>query len=143
MMRLVVDANILVGELLRARGRELIADKRLELFLAAKVWEEAQHELRKRVDIIAEQKNLSEEIATAILAVATTSAEQRLTVSDEIEYSHFKQEALARIPRDPDDWHSVALALTRETDIWTQDKDFLGCGVGTWTSETLRARLNL
>ena len=32
-MRLVVDTSVLVGELLRARGRRRLRDERLELFL--------------------------------------------------------------------------------------------------------------
>ena len=142
-MNLVVDANILVGELLRTKGRRLIADRRLELFIAAKAWEEAEHELRRRVTIIVERGQFSEGAAAEVLESAAILAEKQLTMYREIEYGHFKQEALARIPRDPDDWHSVALALTMKADIWTQDKDFLGCGVATWTSDTLRAKLGI
>ena len=42
-----------------------------------------------------------------------------------------------------DDWHTVALALMLNADIWTQDKDFLGCGVATWITETLRLKLGV
>ena len=140
-MRLVVDANILVGELLREKGRALVADKRLELFMAAKAWEEARHELHKRVDVIAERGQLSAATATELLDVATTLAGRRTTALTEAEYGAFEGEARERIPNDPDDWPTVALALALEADIWTQDKDFLGCGVATWTTATLRARL--
>ena len=58
-------------------------------------------------------------------------------------YASFEQDARERIPRDPDDWPTVALALFLGVDIWTQDKDFLGCGVATWTTDTLLARLRL
>jgi len=47
--------------------------------------------------------------------------------------------ARRRIPRDPDDWPTVALALVLEAHIWTHDHDFLGCGVATWTTQTLLA----
>ena len=142
-MRLVVDANILVGELLRVKGRALVADARLELFVAARAWEEARHELRKRVDVIAERGQLSGGTATELLDVAAALAERRTTILSEAEYGVFREEALARIPDDPDDWPTVALALALEADIWTQDRDFLGCGVATWTSATLRARLGV
>ena len=142
-MRLIVDANILVSELLRIKGKELIKDKRLELYIAAKAFEEAQYELRKRVDIIANKAQLPADATTRLLETSIGLVEQHISVKSEIEYSHFKQEALARIPRDPNDWHSVALALTMKADIWTQDKDFLGCGVATWTSDTLRAKLGI
>ena len=140
-MLLVVDANILVGELLRVKGQELLTDKRLELLIAAKVWEEARHELHKRVHTIAERAELSERATTKLLVSSIDLVEKHITIKSEAEYGVFKREALFRIPRDPDDWHSVALALITEAEIWTQDNDFLGCGVGTWTSTTLRARL--
>ena len=142
-MRLIVDANILVGELLRTKGKELVKDKQLELYIAAKAFEEAQHELRKRVDVIADKAQLPEDETTKLLESSIGLVEQHISVRGEEAYKHFKQEALARIPCDPDDWHSVALALTIKADIWTQDKDFLGCGVATWTSDTLRAKLGM
>jgi hypothetical protein len=43
--------------------------------------------------------------------------------------------ARQRVPRDPGDWPTVALAL--DADIWAADTDFPGCGVPTWTTETL------
>jgi hypothetical protein len=33
------------------------------------------------------------------------------------------------------------LALALDAAIWTLDGDFLGCGVATWTAETLLAEL--
>lgn len=48
-MRLVVDANILVAELVRKRGRELIVHPEMQLYMAEKAWDEACYELSKRV----------------------------------------------------------------------------------------------
>jgi predicted nucleic acid-binding protein len=59
-MKLVVDANILIAELLRKRGRELLRNPRLELYLAEKTREETEYELRKRVGIIVSQGRLNE-----------------------------------------------------------------------------------
>jgi len=39
-MRLVIDANILVAELIRQRGRELILHSIWELYIPEKQWEE-------------------------------------------------------------------------------------------------------
>jgi hypothetical protein len=36
---------------------------------------------------------------------------------------------------------TVALAITLEAGILTNDHDFFGCGYPTWTVETLRAEL--
>ena len=140
-MRLVVDANILVAELLRKRGRALVADKRLELFIAAKAMEEALYELVKRIDIIAERSGASTEDLSAFLEVATRAAKDNFLTIESEAYQAFEIEARMRIPRDADDWHTVALALSLGAAIWTQDNDFLGCGVATWTTETLRLKL--
>ena len=48
-MRLVVDTNILVSELTRKRGRELIIHPSLELYIAQMAWEGTCHELGKRL----------------------------------------------------------------------------------------------
>ena len=140
-MRLVVDANILVGELLRERGREIISHKQLELFMATKIWEESVHELRKRTTAIAERGQLSPKTAEGLFTTSVNTATTAITVIEQIQYDALESKALRRIPRDPDDWHTVALALALQADIWTQDKDFLGCGVATWTTETLQAKL--
>ncbi|NJK55270.1 MAG: nucleotide-binding protein [Pleurocapsa sp. SU_5_0] len=49
-MRLVVDANILVAELIRERGRKLIARPELELYMAEQAWSETTYELNKRIE---------------------------------------------------------------------------------------------
>lgn len=140
-MKLTVDANILVAELTRERGRALITGADLELFIAEQPWQESQHELAKRYRAIAERTGASFESADEQYTVSIRLAEANVQVMEESFYATFEKEAKQRIPRDPDDWHTVALALTLSADIWTQDKDFLGCGVATWTTDTLLARL--
>ena len=46
------------------------------------------------------------------------------------------------MPRDPKDVPTVALALTFACGIWTGDRDFFGCGVPVWTTETLLGYLD-
>jgi predicted nucleic acid-binding protein len=47
----------------------------------------------------------------------------------------FEDRARARIDsRDPNDWPVVATALLIDAPIWTEDKDFFGIGIATWTS---------
>ncbi len=36
---------------------------------------------------------------------------------------------------------TVALALALDCGIWTNDRDFFGCGLPVWVTETLRAHL--
>ena len=136
-MKLIVDANILVAELTRRRGRALLSRLDLRLFIAEVPWSEAQHELAKRYTVIAERTGSSAESADEQYTQVIQLAEVYVEVVTQTFYASSEQEARRRIPRDPDDWHTVALALSLSADIWTQDKDFLGCGVATWTTDTL------
>ena len=52
-----------------------------------------------------------------------------------------RAEALARI-RDADDWPALALGLQLECAIWTEDQDFFGSGIATWTTRTVEIYLN-
>ncbi|MGH3168433.1 MAG: PIN domain-containing protein [Trebonia sp.] len=54
-------------------------------------------------------------------------------------YEHMERAARRRVPRDPNDWAPVALALALGAAILTGDHDLLGCGCPTWTVETLLA----
>ena len=55
---------------------------------------------------------------------------------------NLEDEAQARCGRDPRDWPAVASALAMSAGIWTNDNDFLGTGVPTWTTATLQAWLD-
>jgi predicted nucleic acid-binding protein len=57
-------------------------------------------------------------------------------------YSEFEIPAKRRIgARDIDDWPVVALALALGAEIGTEDSDFFGSGVATWTTETVEIYL--
>jgi predicted nucleic acid-binding protein len=50
-------------------------------------------------------------------------------------YGDCEAEARKRLGnRDPEDWPILASALALGCPIWTEDTDFFGCGVATWTS---------
>lgn len=145
-MLLAVDANVFVSELLRKRGRELMRDPRLALRVSERADDEARHELTKRIEIIVAQRSIGRETADALLSMALGVAEEETTVVPEAVYLSYREAAFYRIPRDPDDAPTVALALALGGEngrcgIWTNDNDFLGCGVPTWTTDTLLAHL--
>lgn len=48
-MIIVADASMLVGELLRRRGRELFARNDLRVVVAEEQWDETEHELTRHV----------------------------------------------------------------------------------------------
>lgn len=57
-------------------------------------------------------------------------------------YQSFESLARQRIAhRDEDDWPIVATALALGFAIWTEDTDFFGCGVATWTTDRVEPYL--
>ena len=51
-------------------------------------------------------------------------------------YQGLRAKALRRIDaRDADDWPVLACALAMDCPVWTEDKDFFGAGVATWTTD--------
>lgn len=140
-MILIVDTNILIGELLRQRGQELIQNPELMLYISERVLDETQYEIRRRIPLMVSRGRLTEEDGQILLDQAMHLIETKIAIVAESSYSHLETEARNRIPRDPDDWHTVALALEMDAAIWTQDCDFLGCGCPTWTTETLLIQL--
>jgi predicted nucleic acid-binding protein len=60
------------------------------------------------------------------------------TVTSQDLYGDFEAEARKRLgSRDPEDWPILAAALALGCPIWTEDTDFFGCGVATWTSGSI------
>lgn len=141
-MRLVVDTSVLVGELLRAKGRERLGDDRLELFLPEQMWAEAQLEVPRRIRTFARRRKLDTSVADELASLCLEAVEHNVVVLEQAVYAALEDEAVARSLRDPRDWPAVACALALSADIWTNDNDFLGTGVATWTTETLQAWLD-
>jgi predicted nucleic acid-binding protein len=138
----VADASVLVAELLRERGRALIADPRLRIVVAEDQWSETRHELGRRVALLVKHARLIEDQASRIQRAIESLIERRvIDVIPRIVYQHMEETARRRVPRDPDDWPPVALALSMNAGILTGDNDFLGCGCPTWTVDTLRDEL--
>ena len=84
---------------------------------------------------------LSREAGADLTQAAFQLLETCIINISQVEYGYLEIEAKERIPRDPDDWHTVALAIHLNTAIWTQDNDFLGCGCPCWTTDTLISHL--
>lgn len=145
-MLLVVDANVLVSELLRVRGRALVGSAALDLRVSERALDEALHEMSRRAAKIVEQGRTDRASATAMLRDARGALGRHVTEIPREVYAGQEEQAAYRVPRDPDDAPTVALSLALGGDegrcgIWTNDGDFLGCGVPTWTTETLLAHL--
>lgn len=112
--RLVLDANILIRGCFGRRVRALLADH-------------ADQADRRGLDAA-----ISMEALHSLLSIVQV-------VDDEL-LEHARDEALARI-RDPEDWPTLALSLQLECAVWTEDRDFFGTGVATWTCATVERYL--
>src|SRR4051812_9330226 len=141
-MRLVVDTSVLVGELLRQKGRARLGDDRLELFLPEQMWAETHVELPRRISAFLRRRELEPEVGQELARLSLESIEANVVILDEAIYSALEDEARARSLRDAEDWPVVASALALRADIWTNDNDFLGTGVATWTTASLEAWLD-
>lgn len=141
MIRVIADASVLVGELLRERGRQLFMHPDLTVFVAEDQWEEAEHELADRLDVL-ESRGLDSERRRRLQSrIDVLLDDGTITVIPRAHYEDQRGTAARRVPRDERDWPTVAAALAHEAAILTADHDFLGCGVATWTFETLLAEL--
>jgi predicted nucleic acid-binding protein len=76
-------------------------------------------------------------------AMAMLDLLQALVQTVEAEtYASFESIARERIDqRDEDDWPVLAAALALGCPIWTEDTDFFGCGVATWTTDRVELYL--
>jgi predicted nucleic acid-binding protein len=58
-------------------------------------------------------------------------------------YGRFETTARQRLQkRDEEDWPVLAAALALECPIWTEDADFFGAGVATWTTDRVELLLS-
>lgn len=133
---LVLDANILMRAVLGKHARALLAKygERIELVAPDVAFDEA----RKHLPQVIERRKLQQE---PFMAYFASLADIVQTVELE-SYSAFETIARQRLARrDEDDWPILAAALTLRCPIWTEDSDFFGCGVATWTTDRVELYL--
>ena len=133
---IVLDANILIRAVLGKRVRELIVDNADAVqFFSPDV---AYADARKYLPGLLEKRGVQSEPAMAVLdALEAIVWPLELGV-----YAGFKTQALQRIAmRDADDWPILACAMTIGCPVWTEDADFFGAGVATWTSDRVELYL--
>jgi len=94
--------------------------------------------MHRRVPEICLKHGLNQAVAFRFL----DDVEKSVRFIRQATYAERENEALARIQsRDPDDWPVVATALALDLPIWTEDRDFFGCGVATWITNTVEIYL--
>lgn len=133
---IVLDANILIRAVLGKRVRELIAGNADAVqFFAPDV---AYADARKYLPALLEKRGVKSEPAMSVLdALESIVRPLELGV-----YVGQQTQALQRIAlRDADDWPVLACAMTMGCPVWTEDADFFGTGIATWTSDRVELYL--
>lgn len=133
---LVLDANILIRAVLGSKVLLLLRryPKEVEFLTPDVAFEEARQHLPQ---ILAKRK-----IAIAPARETLDLLERLVQIVEAETYSPFETIARDRIgQRDEDDWPVLAAALALGCPIWTEDTDFFGCGVATWTTDRVELYL--
>jgi predicted nucleic acid-binding protein len=126
---LVLDANILVRAVLGTRVRAVIEAYAEEVSFF--VPESAYAEAAQHLPTLIIKRGGDPGRALALLQALA----QLVELIGWDTYGGFEAEARKRIgQRDPEDWPILASALALGCPIWTEDTDFFGCGVATWSS---------
>lgn len=137
---IVLDANILIRYVLGERVPTLLAAHAADFdFLAPDTaFDEARHHLPGIMRAHGDEGHAAAAALRALDAVTST-----VTVVPSSSYEPLRAAALARIgARDQRDWPVLACALLLNCPIWTEDKDFFGTGVATWTTALVELYFN-
>ena len=127
---LVLDANILIRAVLGQRVRGILRKyHEVARFYSPEI---CFQEAAEHLPIIVGEEGAGEAPILEVLHKIhdfVDSVDQSL-------YAEFESLAKRRVSsRDPDDWPVVATALFLQCPIWTEDKDFFGSGIATWTTD--------
>ncbi|WP_296560799.1 PIN domain-containing protein [Pigmentiphaga sp.] len=129
---IILDANILIRAVLGQRVRELILGNVSAVrFFAPDV---AYADARKYLPALLTKRGVDPVTAMTVL----DRLESIVHPLDLDMYAGMQRQALQRIARrDADDWPVLACAMTLGCPVWTEDADFFGTGVATWTTDRI------
>jgi predicted nucleic acid-binding protein len=130
--RIVLDANILLRAVLGERVRKLLLDyqESVSFYSPQVCFEQA----RRNIPEIASRRGVD---SVSILRLLD-DLDLMIEVVDELDYVEHEATARSRIAsRDITDWPIIATALLLDCPIWTEDRDFFGSGVATWTTRNV------
>jgi predicted nucleic acid-binding protein len=133
---LVLDANILLRAVFGQRVRELLEAYEDEVgFYSPDV---CFDDARKYIPNISARRKIEPALGLTVLDEVSHLVES----VDRSLYEEYEKVARERVlPRDPDDWPIVSVALLLDFPIWTEDQDFFGSGVATWTTDRVELYL--
>ncbi|MDD1429183.1 PIN domain-containing protein [Dolichospermum sp. ST_sed9] len=134
---IVLDTNILIRAVLAERVPNLL-DKynhNCSFVTPASCYDE----LNKHLPKILQKRDLP---LDSFLNAIEKLTKVVIPIDQEI-YSEYEYDAKRRIEaRDIKDWTIVALALSLNSPIWTEDQDFFGIGIATWNTRNVEIYLS-
>ncbi len=127
---IVLDANILIRAILGRHVRQLLeqySPQGIRFYAPDMAYADAAEYLPS----LLKKKG---QPATDVEA-ALDYLQQFIEPVEQESYSLFENEAKQRLQgHDEEDWPILAAALALACPIWTEDQDFFGAGVATWTT---------
>jgi predicted nucleic acid-binding protein len=132
----VLDANILIRAVLGRRVRQILETHcAAARFIAPAT---AFAEAREHLPGILRKRGIEPAAALDLL----TELQFLIDCTDADVYGAFEAIARERLQRrDEHDWPVLPIALALECPIWTEDADFFGAGIATWTTDRLELLL--
>lgn len=133
---LVLDANILLRAVFGQRVLQLLESYENEAsFYSPEV---CFQDARRYIPDLSGRRGLDSDLGLSVLEEISRIVQP----VDQSLYEDFRKVAMERVqPRDPDDWPVVAVALLLDLPIWTEDQDFFGSGMATWTTDRVELYL--
>ena len=134
--RLVLDANILIRAVFGVRVRSLLETYEDSVsFYAPDI---CFADARKYIPSVSTKRRIDPEPGIAVLNQLSRLVE----IVDRSLYEEYESSSRERmISRDVDDWPIVATSLLLRCPVWSEDRDFFGSGISTWTTETVELYL--
>lgn len=127
---LVLDANILIRAVLGQRVFKLLNQYNSTTSFFAP--DDAFADAEKYLPQIFEVRRLDWNSGAVVLHQLSSLVQ---SIAFDV-YGEFEAKARQRI-RDVRDWPVLATALVLHCPVWTEDQDFFGSGVATWTTSTV------
>jgi predicted nucleic acid-binding protein len=134
--RLVLDANILLRGVFGVRVLNLLEayEDAVAFYSPDVCFEDA----RKYIPDLAKRRRFDPAAGLLVLDHLARIVEP----VDLSLYEAHEEQARARISsRDSEDWPIVATSLLFDCPVWTEDQDFFGSGVATWTTNRIELYL--
>ena len=126
---IVLDANILIRSVLGRRVNQLILKNAplVNFFAPESAFTEAAEHLPALLKKRGENQSPLDPLESLKAVVLPLDLDF---------YAPMQQQALHRIAmRDADDWPVLACAMVLNCPVWTEDTDFFGTGIATWTTD--------